>query len=120
MVPRDPEHIFIDSGCVDEVLDLDGEFFHEVKPGLSAFKDAPKQSLKTLKPLLDAAKKRVPMELHACTPIVLRATAGLRLLPESVVQEILSTARHGWRSMDFPLESTTWNIVNLILPMPCQ
>lgn len=86
-----------------EVLDLDGEFFHEVKPGLSAFRDAPRQSLKTLKPLLNAAKQRVPIELHACTPIVLRATAGLRLLPEKTVQEILSAAKTWLAEHGFPL-----------------
>lgn len=105
-----------------EVLDLDGEFFHEVKPGLSAFKDAPKQSLKTLKPLLEAAKKRVPMELHACTPIVLRATAGLRLLPESVVQEILSAAKawlaeHGFPLGEYHLEHRQFDSSNAVSVM---
>lgn len=64
-------------------LELVDDDFHQLKPGLSSFKDDPDKGAASLAPLLDAAKERVPASAHASTPIELRATAGLRLLPEA-------------------------------------
>ena len=43
--------------------------------------------------LLDSAKKHVPQEYWATTPITLKATAGLRLLPKAQGDAILEVVR---------------------------
>lgn len=96
-------HVYEFEFCGDRMESLVGEYFREVKPGLSAFDVHPRHALKTLKPLLDAAKQTVPADLHACTPIVLRATAGLRLLPEDKVDAILGIVRSWLAEHGFPL-----------------
>lgn len=47
------------------------------------------QSAQGIKELLEVAKKEVPMELWKFTPLVLKATAGLRLLPGEKAQKLL-------------------------------
>lgn len=47
------------------------------------------QSGQGIKELLEVAKKEVPMELWKFTPLVLKATAGLRLLPGEKAQKLL-------------------------------
>ena len=51
------------------------------------------QSAASLRELLSAALRFVPAEAVARTPLVLRATAGLRLLPEHRADALLETAR---------------------------
>uniref|UniRef100_A0A8C7WM26 nucleoside diphosphate phosphatase n=1 Tax=Oryzias sinensis TaxID=183150 RepID=A0A8C7WM26_9TELE len=98
---------------------LDNEMFHSVKPGLSAYADAPEvvspvlavgnaaflcreedeagwelivgfeQAGHTVRMLLKVAKKTVPHVDWKRTPLVLRATAGLRLLPAERAQALL-------------------------------
>ena len=48
---------------------------------------------KSLLPLLSSAKEYVPDSLHPVTPILLKATAGLRMLGEQEATAILSEAR---------------------------
>lgn len=47
------------------------------------------QSGQGIKELLEVAKKEVPTELWKFTPLVLKATAGLRLLPGEKAQKLL-------------------------------
>lgn len=47
------------------------------------------QSGQGIKELLEVAKEEVPMELWKFTPLVLKATAGLRLLPGEKAQKLL-------------------------------
>uniref|UniRef100_A0A3P9LM62 nucleoside diphosphate phosphatase n=1 Tax=Oryzias latipes TaxID=8090 RepID=A0A3P9LM62_ORYLA len=68
---------------------LDNEMFHSVKPGLSAYADAPEVAGHTVRMLLKVAKKTVPRVDWKRTPLVLRATAGLRLLPAARAQALL-------------------------------
>uniref|UniRef100_A0A8C7WM51 nucleoside diphosphate phosphatase n=1 Tax=Oryzias sinensis TaxID=183150 RepID=A0A8C7WM51_9TELE len=68
---------------------LDNEMFHSVKPGLSAYADAPEVAGHTVRMLLKVAKKTVPHVDWKRTPLVLRATAGLRLLPAERAQALL-------------------------------
>lgn len=66
------------------------ETFHQIQPGLSSFSDTPSKAADSLEPLLALALKRVPSSLHSCTPIAVKATAGLRLLGEVQSQNILT------------------------------
>ena len=72
---------------------MDDELFQEVKPGLSAYKDNPKKGAESLRGMLDKAKDYIPKELWAATPISLKATAGLRLLPPEKSKAILDEVR---------------------------
>lgn len=48
----------------------------------------------TIRQLLKIAKKTVPEEEWHRTPVVLKATAGLRLLPEDKANALLKEVRH--------------------------
>ena len=61
----------------------------QLKPGLSSYAETPTEGADSLKPLLDKALSVVPSELRATTPIEVRATAGLRMLPAKQADELL-------------------------------
>ena len=54
----------------------------KVKPGLSTFGTNPAGVGEYVAPLVEAAKKLVPESEHATTPFFVKATAGMRLIPE--------------------------------------
>jgi len=68
---------------------LEDETFKEIKPGLSSYPDSPKDAADSLEPLLQLAMSKIPEELQECTPIAVKATAGLRLLGEEKSEAIL-------------------------------
>lgn len=83
---------------------LEGEIFDSVKPGLSAFVDQPKQGAETVQELLEVAKDSIPRSHWKRTPVVLKATAGLRLLPEQKAQTLLLEVTFGlgsWLMLSF-------------------
>lgn len=53
----------------------------------------PRQGGNTIRQLLKIAKKTVPQEEWSRTPVVLKATAGLRLLPEDKASALLKEVR---------------------------
>ncbi|NXY86204.1 ENTP5 diphosphohydrolase, partial [Alcedo cyanopectus] len=73
----------------ESLPELEGEIFESVKPGLSAYADHPEKGAETVKKLLDMAIDAVPPHLWKKTPVVLKATAGLRLLSEEKAQALL-------------------------------
>lgn len=77
-------------GHEDNGLKLKNGIFHEIKPGLSSYADEPLVGANSLKPLLEKAKHFIPQESWATTPIALKATAGLRLLPKEKADAILA------------------------------
>ncbi|CAI5453288.1 unnamed protein product [Caenorhabditis angaria] len=68
---------------------VEKEIFQEVKPGLSSYHNDPQAAAKSINPLLERARKEVPHYMWEKTPITLRATAGLRLLPGHLADDIL-------------------------------
>ncbi|KAF4788540.1 hypothetical protein TURU_159048 [Turdus rufiventris] len=74
----------------EKLPEVEGEIFESVKPGLSAYADQPEKGAETVKTLLDMAIDAVPPHLWKKTPVVLKATAGLRLLSEEKAQALLS------------------------------
>uniref|UniRef100_A0A3Q2XCS0 nucleoside diphosphate phosphatase n=1 Tax=Hippocampus comes TaxID=109280 RepID=A0A3Q2XCS0_HIPCM len=88
---------------------LDNEMYHAVKPGLSAYKDNPEE---VLRQLLKIAKKTVPEEEWRRTPVVLKATAGLRLLPEDKACALLNEVRHVFHESPFYVPSNSVTIMN--------
>mmetsp|Transcript_8268 Transcript_8268/g.17055 ORF Transcript_8268/g.17055 Transcript_8268/m.17055 type:complete len:464 (-) Transcript_8268:251-1642(-) len=63
-------------------FDLREELFEALKPGFREFATDPQKAADSLEPLLEKVREKVPLEKRASTPMTLRATAGLRLLPE--------------------------------------
>lgn len=83
-----------------ELLD---ELFVETKPGLSSFKADPKAAAESLRPLLDAAVKKIPTEALRCTPVELKATAGLRLIGAEHAEAILEAVRALFKEYPFAI-----------------
>ncbi|KAG1728521.1 nucleoside phosphatase family-domain-containing protein [Suillus paluster] len=65
------------------------EVFRMIQPGLSAYAGLPTAAAESLDPLLDEAMNVVPDSLRSCTPVAVKATAGLRLLGTWKSDEIL-------------------------------
>nr|XP_045613674.1 ectonucleoside triphosphate diphosphohydrolase 5-like isoform X2 [Procambarus clarkii] len=95
----------------DSSLKLDDELWHEVKPGLSSYADDPIEGAKSLLPLLELAKSSIPPQNWASTPLVLKATAGLRLLPNEKAEALLMEVRKLLDSSGF---HTTENSVGIM------
>lgn len=70
---------------------LKNEIFEERKPGLSSFADRTEQAESQIDQLLNIADKEVSRFKHRSSPIVLRATAGLRLLEENKQRDLLQS-----------------------------
>ena len=72
----------------------------KVEPGLSSLADDPSQVEEYMTPLLESAKKTIPEDKQASTPIFLLATAGMRLLPEDQAGAILNEVRKLFNDKD--------------------
>ncbi|KAH1260496.1 Apyrase 2 [Glycine max] len=82
----------------DRNLDLvhigkDLELFVQIKPGLSAYAQNPRQAAESLISLLDKAESVVPREFRPKTPVRVGATAGLRALEGDASGRILQAVR---------------------------
>uniref|UniRef100_A0AC34FJ97 Apyrase n=1 Tax=Panagrolaimus sp. ES5 TaxID=591445 RepID=A0AC34FJ97_9BILA len=84
-------------------FELVQEVFKEVKPGLSSFSSEPKEAAKSVKELLLHAKSVIPTRLLSHTPIVVQATAGLRLLPGNEAEDIIREVKSVVKSSGFLL-----------------
>ena len=80
---------------------LGGESYFYVKPGLSSYAANVSGAAWSLEPLLRAAGRHVPSLLAPQTPLILKATAGLRLLPGEVSQEILDSVQRRLEALPF-------------------
>lgn len=73
---------------------LEYETFKQINPGLSAYPHDPSAAAASLDPLMEEAKRVVPKSLWSCTPVEVKATAGLRLLGTELSQAILDEVRN--------------------------
>uniref|UniRef100_A0A3B3UU76 nucleoside diphosphate phosphatase n=1 Tax=Poecilia latipinna TaxID=48699 RepID=A0A3B3UU76_9TELE len=80
---------------------LDRETFRAIKPGLSAYADDPQKCSAGIMALLDLARSVVPPSQWTRTPVVLKATAGLRLLPGDKAEQLLDQVRALFRESPF-------------------
>ena len=69
------------------------EVFKMTRPGLSSFAGRPHDAAQSLDELLDEAMQAVPESLRRCTPVAVKATAGLRLLGHEQSEEILAAVK---------------------------
>ncbi|KAM3674926.1 ectonucleoside triphosphate diphosphohydrolase 6 isoform 1-T2 [Ammospiza maritima maritima] len=105
-------HIFKFAQQPRETPRLTHETFKALKPGLSAYADDVEKSGQGIKELLEVAKKEVPMELWKFTPLVLKATAGLRLLPGEKAQKLLEKVKEIFQASPFFVRDNCVSIMN--------
>ncbi|KAL1887737.1 Guanosine-diphosphatase [Sporothrix stenoceras] len=104
-------HVYKFNNC-GATPELESEIFKQTKKvegrssGLSAYPDDPEGAARSLDPLLEEAMREVPDKLKGCTPIAVKATAGLRLLGPEKSQRILDAVRlHLEQNYPFPVQS---------------
>lgn len=98
-------HIYKFNNCGPSA-EYEYEVFKQTKPGLSSYAGKPTDAAQSLDVLLDEAVKVIPSALRSCTPVAVKATAGLRLLGASQSQEILDAVRsHLETKYPFSLQS---------------
>lgn len=85
-------HIYKFNNCGPSPM-YEYEVFKQRQPGLSYYKGQPLQAAESLDQLLDEAVHVVPESLWKCTPVAVKATAGLRLLGALQSEEILQAVR---------------------------
>ncbi|XP_058448573.1 ectonucleoside triphosphate diphosphohydrolase 5 isoform X2 [Malaya genurostris] len=88
-------------GYLDGRLVLDFELFRHSKPGLSAFADKPEEGAATIEKLLQEAKNVIPKDKWKDTPLVLKATAGLRLLSPEQAEGLLQACKELFKTSGF-------------------
>ncbi len=90
-------HVYRFNNC-GPTPELESEIFEQTEKrpggsGLSSYKADAEGAAKSLDPLLKVALKHVPDKLKACTPIAVKATAGLRMLGDELSRRILDAVR---------------------------
>lgn len=86
-------HVYRFNYC-NESPELEDEYFEMLKGGLSNYGENPSAAADSLRPLLKSALERVPANLRKCTPVAVKATAGLRLLPGKQAEDVIKAVRH--------------------------
>lgn len=109
-------------------INLISEIYQHTQPGLSSYASNPEKAAESLIPLLEKAETSIPRSKWEHTPVVLKATAGLRLLPEKTAADILNQVQNVFTFSPFKytlncvsiLEDTdeglfAWQTVNFLL-----
>lgn len=80
---------------------LEHEGFFTTKPGLSAYSGRPKEAAESLRGLMEHAMKDIPAKERACSPVAVKATAGLRMLGVTESTDILDEVER-WLKSEWP------------------
>uniref|UniRef100_A0A8B9HK31 nucleoside diphosphate phosphatase n=1 Tax=Astyanax mexicanus TaxID=7994 RepID=A0A8B9HK31_ASTMX len=91
---------------------LDNEMYSSEKPGLSAYADNPENAGYSLRKLLVVAKSTVPRVEWKRTPVVLRATAGLRRLPLAKALALLEEVQYVFDEYPFYVPADSVSIMD--------
>lgn len=91
-------HVYRYNNC-GPTPDLEEETFEQTEKrpggsGLSSYENEPEAAARSLDPLMKVAMDKVPDKVKSCTPIIVKATAGLRKIGEEKSNKILSAVRH--------------------------
>ena len=85
-------HIYKFNNCGQSPM-YEYEVFRMTQPGLSSYSGRPQEAAQSLDVLLDEALKIIPKDLQSCTPVQVKATAGLRLLGTAESTAILDAVK---------------------------
>ncbi|KGG51336.1 hypothetical protein DI09_38p60 [Mitosporidium daphniae] len=110
-------HIYELEFCNEFLIAVHKDYFSSISVSFSSLAATPSPFIigpKLIDPLLSNALKLIPENEHSTTPIALRATAGVRLLPKEQVEALLSGARQALSNYPFLLVDDTRNSVELI------
>ncbi|TSK58020.1 Ectonucleoside triphosphate diphosphohydrolase 5 [Bagarius yarrelli] len=91
---------------------LDNEAFQSVKPGLAAYADMPEKAGDLVNQLLKFAKSVVPYVEWKQTPVMLKATAGLRMLPLTKAHALLQEVQFVFENSPFYVPADSVSIMN--------
>ncbi|XP_007952375.1 ectonucleoside triphosphate diphosphohydrolase 6 [Orycteropus afer afer] len=105
-------HIFQFAQQSRETPTLIHETFRALEPGLSAYADDIEKSTQGIQELLDVAKQEIPFDFWKVTPLVLKATAGLRLLPGEKAQKLLQKVEEVFKASPFLVGEDCVSIMN--------
>lgn len=91
-------HVYKFNNC-GPTPELEEEHFEQTAKkeggsGLSSYKGDAEGAAKSLDPLMKVAVEKVPKSYQACTPVAVKATAGLRKLGDEMSNRILQAVRH--------------------------
>lgn len=92
---------FINSDVKQGKIHLDNEMFFKTQPGLSSYSDSAENAANSLDPLLQKAFKIIPQFEAPLTPVILKATAGLRLLSGNLATQILQSVEDKLRLLPY-------------------
>ncbi|KAL6875435.1 GDA1/CD39 family domain-containing protein [Trichoderma longibrachiatum] len=110
-------HVYKFNNC-GPIPELEKEEFKMTEKsvgGLSAFKNDPVAAAKSLDPLMAVAMEHVPDALKKCSPVAVKATAGLRLIGKELADAILAEVRrHLEQDYPFPVVSAEQNGVAIM------
>ncbi|KAL7945533.1 GDA1/CD39 family domain-containing protein [Trichoderma barbatum] len=110
-------HVYKFNNC-GPIPELEKEEFKMTEKsvgGLSAFKNDPVAAAKSLDPLMAVAMEHVPDLLKKCSPVAVKATAGLRLIGKELADAILvEVRRHLEQDYPFPVVSAEQNGVAIM------
>lgn len=96
-------HVYKFNNCAPSSA-LEYEVFEQTRPGLSAYAGDATAAAESLDTLMDVAMKTVPESLRKCTPVAVKATAGLRLLGSETSAAILAAVHSRLKSKyPFPI-----------------
>ncbi|GBP17630.1 Nucleoside-diphosphatase uda-1 [Eumeta japonica] len=93
-------------------LDLVEEYFEQSKPGLSSYADDPAEGAQTIVRLIKKAEYLTPPEKRRATPLIVRATAGLRLLPPEKAQQLIDHVRDAISKLGYDVASNAVEIMD--------
>ncbi|KAK2707777.1 ectonucleoside triphosphate diphosphohydrolase 6-like isoform X2 [Artemia franciscana] len=96
----------------DGTIKLDEQFFVQTKPGLSSYADDPVAGAASIKKLVEEAKAVIEESKWGETPLVLKATAGLRLLPEEKANLILEEIKKYFTVSGFVVSDASVSIMD--------
>lgn len=105
-------HVYKFSSYADSQPILMDEVFHQIKPGLSSYAEHPENGAGSIETLLDIAKESIPKEKWHNTPLALKATAGLRLLPEKQSQALLNKVNELFKNSPFKIRDKPVSIMD--------
>lgn len=97
---------------INDELILDKELFSEIKPGLSNFADNPSDAINGLNELINKAKNVIPKNEWSITPLAMKATAGLRLLPLDKANNLLNECKKFFNTTGFLINNSSVTIMD--------